>query len=89
MGMADKRGVVEAGRKAVIILVDWKKTHIAPVHKPDSALVYNANGNDVDTVFVNGEIVVQNKRSTKIDEEALINECQKRIEIIKAKMNKK
>ena len=46
----------------------------------------NANGNDVDTVMVNGEIVVRNKKSTKIDEIALIDECQKRIEYIKSKM---
>lgn len=86
MGMEQHLGVIEAGRKADFILVDWKKPHIAPVHKPDSALVYNANGNDVDTVFVNGEMVVKNKRSTKIDEVALIDECQKRIQFIKSKM---
>ena len=49
-------------------LEDWKKPHIAPDHHPESALVNNANGNDVDTVMVNGEIVVRNKKSTKIDE---------------------
>ena len=86
LGMEDRLGVVEAGRKADLILVDWKKLHIAPVHKPDSALVYNANGNDVNTVFVNGEMVVQNGRSTRVDETALVDECQKRIEFIKSKM---
>ena len=72
--------------EADILLVDWKKPHIAPVHHPESALVNNANGNDVDTVMVNGEIVVRNKKSTKIDEVALIDECQKRIEFIKSRM---
>ena len=86
MGMDDSLGVVEAGRKADLILVDWKKAHIAPVHKPDSALVYNANGNDVNTVIVNGEIVVKDGKSTKIDEAALVDECQKRIEFIKGRM---
>lgn len=85
MGRADI-GVVAPGYKADLILVDWKKTHIAPVHKPDSALVYNANGNDVDTVIVDGEIVVRNKQSTRVDEAALIEECQERITFIKSKM---
>ena len=86
MGMGDQMGQIVPGMKADIILVDWKKPHIAPVHYPESALVNNANGNDVDTVMVNGEIVVRNKKSTKIDEVALIDECQKRIEYIKSKM---
>lgn len=86
LGMEDQLGVVEAGRKADLILVNWKKPHIAPVHKPDSALVYNANGNDVDTVFVGGEMVVQGGKSTRVDETALVDECQKRIEFIKSRM---
>ncbi len=82
----DKLGQVAAGMKADLVLVDWKKPHIAPVHKPDSALTYNANGNDVDTVLVGGEVMVENKKSTKVDEAALIDECQQRIERIKKKM---
>lgn len=86
MGMEDKMGRVAPGMKADLVLVDWKKPHIAPVHKPDSALVYNANGNDVDTVLVDGIVMVENKKSTKVDEVALIEECQQRIAFIKAKM---
>ena len=86
IGMEKELGVIAPGYKADMLLVDWKKPHIAPVHKPDSALVYNANGGDVDTVFVNGEIVVEKGKCTKIDEIALIDECQKRIEFIKSKM---
>lgn len=86
MGMGDELGQVVPGFKADLVLVNWQKPHIAPVHKPDSALVYNANGNDVDTVLVNGEVVVENQKSTKIDEDALIKECQERIEFIKSKM---
>ena len=86
IGMEKELGVIAPGYMADMLLVDWKKPHIAPVHKPDSALVYNANGGDVDTVFVNGEIVVEKGKCTKIDEIALIDECQKRIEFIKSKM---
>ncbi len=82
----DKLGQVAAGMKADLLLVDWKKPHIAPVHKADSALVYNTTGGDVDTVFVNGQIVVEGKKSTLVDEIALIDECQQRIEFIKSKM---
>ncbi len=82
----DDIGVIKEGMKADIILVDWKKPHIAPMHKADSALCYNANGNDVDTVIVDGEVVIKNKKSPKIDEAALIEECQSRINFIRKKV---
>lgn len=84
MGM-DNIGVLKAGMKADVILVDYKKPHISPVHKPVSALVYNANGNDVHTVIVDGKIVVKNGKSTLVDELALIELCQERIEYLKDK----
>lgn len=86
IGMEKSLGVIAPGYKADMVLVDYKKPHISPVHKADSALVYNANGCDVDTVIVNGDIVVQGGKSTKIDEAALYEECQKRIEYIKSQM---
>lgn len=84
MGMSNI-GSIKKGMKADIILVDWQKPHIAPVHKPVSAIVYNANGNDVDTVIVDGKIVVRNKKSTLVDEIALIEECQERINYLNKK----
>lgn len=84
MGRSDI-GCIRKDMKADIILVDWKKPHIAPVHKPVSALVYNANGNDVHTVIVNGKIVIRNGKSTLVDELALIDECQERITYLSAK----
>lgn len=81
-------GCIKRGMKGDIILVDWKKPHIAPVHKPVSALVYNANGNDVDTVIVDGKTVVRKGKSTLIDELALIEECQERIKYLSSKKSK-
>ncbi|WP_227764893.1 amidohydrolase family protein [Zhaonella formicivorans] len=82
MGREDL-GKLAKGMKADIVIVDWKKPHIAPVHRPVSALVYNANGNDVDTVLVDGKVVVKNGKAVLVDEEALIAECQGRIKAIR------
>ena len=43
-------GKIAKGFKGNLLLMNWKRSHIAPVHKANSALVYNANGNDVDSV---------------------------------------
>ena len=52
----DDIGRLAAGAKADIALVDLEKIHIGPVaaHDPIKALVYCANGSDVNTVIVDG-----------------------------------
>lgn len=56
----DDIGRLAAGAKADIVLVDLEKIHIGPVaaHDPIKALVYCANGSDVDTVIVDGIVRV-------------------------------
>ncbi len=49
--------------------------HSAPVHDLDSALTLCSRGDDVDTVMVEGKIVLQNGKLTTIDEEVLLKEC--------------
>jgi 5-methylthioadenosine/S-adenosylhomocysteine deaminase len=78
----DDIGSLEKGKKADIIMVNWKKHHIAPVHKANSALVYNVNGNDVDSVWVDGKLVVKEKSAVGIDEEALLEACQERADYL-------
>jgi 5-methylthioadenosine/S-adenosylhomocysteine deaminase len=55
------------------------------VHSAASALVYNANGNDVDTVIVGGEVLVRDGKLTRIDETQLVAECQSAAEGIIAR----
>ena len=52
----DDLGRLAVGAKADIVLVDMQKTHIGPVAADDpiKALVYCAQGSDVDTVIVDG-----------------------------------
>jgi cytosine/adenosine deaminase-related metal-dependent hydrolase len=54
--MRDDIGRLAPGAKADIVLVDMQKMHIGPVAADDSikALVYCANGEDVDTVIIDG-----------------------------------
>ena len=68
-------GQLAPGYKADLTLVDLNRPHIMPVHRPDSALVYNCNGPDVHTVIVDGEVLLDAGRVTMLDEEALLAEC--------------
>lgn len=80
-------GMIKPGYKADLLMVNWRKSHIAPVHKANSALVYNVNGNDVVSVWVDGKLVVKDKKSVNIDEEALLEICQERALYIRNKAN--
>ena len=37
--------------------------------------MYNAKGNDVETTLVNGKILMENKKMSKIDEKEIFNKC--------------
>ncbi len=80
MGLNGQIGRLAPGALADIILVDLRRLHISPVHSAASALVYNANGNDVDTVVVGGQVLVRDGRLTTIDEVGLIADCQRAAE---------
>lgn len=86
VGRSAELGSLEPGKKADLITVDLLKTHISPVHRAASALVYNANGNDVDLVVVGGRVVVEHGRSTLIDEGELLERAQRRVDTLRARL---
>jgi 5-methylthioadenosine/S-adenosylhomocysteine deaminase len=57
--------------------VDLDTPLAMPVHSVTSALVYNVSARDVDTVIVNGEILMQNKEILVVDEKALLKRARK------------
>jgi 5-methylthioadenosine/S-adenosylhomocysteine deaminase len=73
-GQADL-GQIAPGSKADLTLVDLDNARCMPVHRADSALVYNATGPDVHTVIVDGRILLDAGRVTVLDEAALLAEC--------------
>jgi 5-methylthioadenosine/S-adenosylhomocysteine deaminase len=80
MGLGDDIGRLAPGALADIVLVNLRRPHISPVHSVPSALVYNANGNDVETVMVAGQVLVRGGRLTTLDETGLIADCQRAAE---------
>jgi len=88
LGLGSVCGTIEAGKKADIIIIDTRKPHLTPMYDPFSHLVYAVRGSDVDTVIVNGEIVVEHRKILSIDLESLkagINEMAKRVACLKGR----
>ena len=86
MGRERDLGSLEPGKKADIVVVDLLKPHISPVHRAASALVYNANGNDVELVMVGGRVVVENGACTLVDEREILLRAQSRVDALRAKL---
>jgi 5-methylthioadenosine/S-adenosylhomocysteine deaminase len=69
-----KSGRIKKGFLADIVILDMTQANTVFSHDPYAAVVYSANTNNVDTVVVNGEILLQNKKFTTIDENKVLQE---------------
>ena len=77
LGLDKKIGSIEEGKEADIIIVDFSdkldNVKLIPNNNIISNLVYNTNGNNVDTTIVNGEILMENRELKTIDFQKVIN----------------
>jgi cytosine/adenosine deaminase-related metal-dependent hydrolase len=76
VGLADRIGSIETGKKADLILVDVNKPHLHPVWQEPMRMVYQASGHDVDTVIVNGRILMREKKIEHLEEQEILARAQ-------------
>lgn len=74
----DRVGNIAAGFKADLIVIDLNQAHLTPHHNLASLLAYSVQGKDVETVIIDGNIVVENGKSTRIDEKRVVAEMLER-----------
>jgi 5-methylthioadenosine/S-adenosylhomocysteine deaminase len=67
LGLDNMVGSIRPGMKADLVMIGLDKPHLTPMYSEYSHLVYAANGADVDTVFINGRLVMENRRLLTID----------------------
>ena len=68
LGMDNEIGSLEVGKKADIIIIDLNKPHLCPVHDIYSTLAYSVYGSDVETVIIDGEIIMEDRELKTVDE---------------------
>jgi len=73
-------GSLEPGKKADLILIDMFKPHLYPLNMPVYRIAYFANGNDVDTVIVNGRVLMEGRRVLTVDETEVLELAQRETE---------
>ena len=61
-------GVIDVGRVADLVVLDVDKVRHTPWNRPVASMVHSGRSGDVEIVVVAGEVIVENGRSTKVDE---------------------
>jgi 5-methylthioadenosine/S-adenosylhomocysteine deaminase len=84
LGMKQTTGELKPGMKADVIIIDMDKPHLTPMYNPYSHLVYTVGGADVDTVLINGQLVMENRRLITIDEGRVLAEVRRIAEKVRA-----
>ena len=59
LGLQDKIGSVEVGKRADMILIDMTTTLTTPINDIIAELVYNIKGSNVKTAIINGKILME------------------------------
>lgn len=73
IGMEHEIGSLEVGKKADIAIIDMRKPHLMPMWMPVHRLVHQALGSDVDTVIVDGKILMEAGKVLTTDTDAAIS----------------
>jgi 5-methylthioadenosine/S-adenosylhomocysteine deaminase len=76
-GRESEMGQIAVGMDADLILVDFDKPHLTPLHNAVSSLVYSARGSDVCLTMVRGRILYRNGEFLTIDREKVLYEARK------------
>ncbi len=82
IGRQGELGQLTAGALADIILIDIEKPHLYPHTNLISELVYSTHASDVDTVIINGNIVVENRKCLSMNAQEVCATAQKHIDAL-------
>jgi len=77
LGLAEQIGSIAVGKKADLAILNLNYSHFTPRSNLLAALCYGAQGNEVETVLVDGKILLENGALTRLDEERIRWEAQR------------
>jgi 5-methylthioadenosine/S-adenosylhomocysteine deaminase len=86
LGILDKTGTLEPGKKADITVVDLRRLHTTGGDDPVARLVYSARADDVDTVLVDGRILKRGGQLTIADPEETTRKAVEALESLRRRL---
>jgi 5-methylthioadenosine/S-adenosylhomocysteine deaminase len=82
LGLGDRIGSLEPGKRADIIVVDTRQPHLTPLYNPVSHLVYAVRSADVRHTVINGRLVMRDRRLLTVDLPSLLEETRAKAALV-------
>ncbi|MDE6404921.1 MAG: amidohydrolase [Lachnospiraceae bacterium] len=76
LGLEKEIGSIEVGKKADLAILDLNTPSLTPRNNLIAGLSYSANGSEVDTVIINGQITMENRQLLTVDEKLVYGKIQ-------------
>jgi 5-methylthioadenosine/S-adenosylhomocysteine deaminase len=76
VGLDSVTGSLEPGKEADIIIVNMWKPHLVPLAMATSRIAHLARGSDVETVMVQGQILMEDRKILCVDENEILEWAQ-------------
>lgn len=77
LGLGDEIGSIEIGKRADLVLMNLLSLHTLPNYDPVSAIVYAAETSNVETVLIDGKVVMKNRELLTLNESLVMAEAEK------------
>jgi len=68
-------GSLEVGKKADLIVLDTQRIHLVPAMRIVSAWIHNGQPSDIESVMVDGDFVMRDRKILTMDEAAIIKQA--------------
>ncbi len=78
LGLQSTIGSLEPGKAADFIVINVDAPHLQPVWNPVATVVFAAQGSDVDTVVIDGTLVMHHREMKTMDEAAIVADARAR-----------
>lgn len=75
IGMEKEIGSLEAGKKADVIIINMRRPEWFPNYSEVQNLVYSTSGDAVETVYIDGRLVMENRKVLTVDEDEIMDRC--------------
>jgi 5-methylthioadenosine/S-adenosylhomocysteine deaminase len=84
LGLESEIGSLEVGKRADVAVVELDRLHTSPEADVVSSLIYAAEASDVQSVVIDGRLVMQNRELLTVDEGDVVAEANAQAEVLMA-----
>ena len=76
-GADDRVGSLDVGKKADLLVVDTLRPYLVPAGRLVSAWIHSGHPGDIESVMIDGQFVMRDRKVLTVDETAIVAEADK------------